>query len=129
MGHPWPLFHLPFQTTLQFLQQINVKKCPFSIQCWYSNPQPSEHESPPITTRLSYFNVSKNFKKNKVFLFQNSENFFFCVPFISFLPLSLSLSLFRTITQWTSFNITQPNNINFALILPNLDGNVITIKD
>ena len=93
MGHPWPLFHLPFQTTLQFLQQINVKKCPFSIQCWYSNPQPSEHESPPITTRLSYFNVSKNFKKNKVFLFQNSENFFFCVPFISFLPLSLSLSL------------------------------------
>ena len=22
-----------------------------SIQCWDSNPQPSEHESPPITTR------------------------------------------------------------------------------
>ena len=29
MGHPRPLFHLfsSFQATLQFLKQINVKKC------------------------------------------------------------------------------------------------------
>ena len=36
--------------TLRFLQQINVKKCPSSIQCWDLNQQPLKHESPPITT-------------------------------------------------------------------------------
>ena len=41
-----------FKQTLQSLQQINrYEKCPSIIQCWDSNPQPSEHESPPITTR------------------------------------------------------------------------------
>ena len=41
-----------FQTTLlQILQQINVKKCPSSIWCRDSNPQPLEHESILITTR------------------------------------------------------------------------------
>ena len=33
------------------LQQINVKKFPSSIWCWASNPQPLEHECPPITAR------------------------------------------------------------------------------
>ena len=27
------------------------EKCPSSIQCWDSNPQSSDRESPPITTR------------------------------------------------------------------------------
>ena len=40
-----------FKHTLQFLQQINVKKCPSSMRCRYSNSQPLVHESPPITTR------------------------------------------------------------------------------
>ena len=40
-------FSLFKQTSLQFLQQICVKKCP----SLYSNPWPSEHESPPVTTR------------------------------------------------------------------------------
>ena len=40
-----------FKQTLQFLQQMNVKKCPSSIRRWDLNPQPFEHESPPITTR------------------------------------------------------------------------------
>ena len=40
-----------FKQTLQFLQQINVKKCPSSIRCRDLNPQPLEHESRPITTR------------------------------------------------------------------------------
>ena len=40
-----------FKHTLQFLQQINVKKCLSSIWCRDSNSQPLEHESPPITTR------------------------------------------------------------------------------
>ena len=43
-------FHL-FIQTFQFLQQVHVKKCPSSIQCWDLNPQPSGAESPPITTR------------------------------------------------------------------------------
>ena len=40
-----------FQTNITILQQIYVKKCPFSIRCCNSNPRPSEHESLPITTR------------------------------------------------------------------------------
>ena len=39
-----------FKQTLQFLQQIYVKKYPSSIQCWDLNPQPSGHEPPRITT-------------------------------------------------------------------------------
>ena len=38
-----------FKQTIQFLPQINVRKS--SISCWDLNPQPSEHESRPITTR------------------------------------------------------------------------------
>ena len=34
-----------------FLQQIYVKKCPFSIWRWDTNWQPSDYESPPLTTR------------------------------------------------------------------------------
>ena len=36
-----------FKQTLQFFQQICVKKCPSSIWCRDSNPQPSERESLP----------------------------------------------------------------------------------
>ena len=58
MGQPRPLLSFIFglfkQTSLQFLQQIYVKKCPSSIQCQDSNPQPSEHEPPPITTRPGF---------------------------------------------------------------------------
>ena len=35
-------------------QQIYMKICPSSIWCWNSNPRPSEHEYPPITTRSGY---------------------------------------------------------------------------
>ena len=40
-----------FKQTIQFLQQSNVKKFPFSIWHWDSNPQPLDHELSPITTR------------------------------------------------------------------------------
>ena len=40
-----------YKHKLQFLQQINVKKCPSSKQCWDSNPRPLEHTSPPLNTR------------------------------------------------------------------------------
>ena len=51
MGHPglfFVYFRL-FKQTWKFLQQINEKKCPFGAGIL--NPWPSEHESPPITTR------------------------------------------------------------------------------
>ena len=45
------IYFCVFKHTLQFFQQINVKKCPSSLRCWDSNSQPLEHESPSITTR------------------------------------------------------------------------------
>ena len=54
MGYPlhsFVYFHIFNQQTFKFLQQINVTTCPSSIYYWYSKPQPSEHESLPITTR------------------------------------------------------------------------------
>ena len=39
------------QTSIQFLQQINMKRCPSSIHWWDLNSRPSDHESPSITTR------------------------------------------------------------------------------
>ena len=55
MGQPRPLFRLFSvffkQTLLQFLQQINVKKCPSSLRRRDSNPRPLDREPPPITTR------------------------------------------------------------------------------
>ena len=54
MGQARPLLSFIFD-----LFQANIitiftsisEKCPSRIQCWDSNPWPSEHESPPITTR------------------------------------------------------------------------------
>ena len=38
-----------FQTnSITFFTTNRCEKCPSSIQCWDSNPQPSEHESAPI---------------------------------------------------------------------------------
>ena len=55
MGQPRPLFRLFSvffkQTSLQFLLQIYVEKCPSSIRCRDSNPRPLERESLPFTTR------------------------------------------------------------------------------
>ena len=58
------LSHL-FQNILSFsfsLSHTNIifttkicDKCPCSIRCHDSNPQPLEHESAPITTRPGYF--------------------------------------------------------------------------
>ena len=51
MGQPRPLFHLFLVFSLQFLQQIYVKKCPSSTRCRDSNPRPLDREPLPITTR------------------------------------------------------------------------------
>ena len=39
-----------FNKTLQFLQKINVKKCPSSFRRRDLNSQPSDYKSPPLTT-------------------------------------------------------------------------------
>ena len=52
-----------FKQTIQILQQINVKKCPSSIQCQDLNSQPSDYESPPLTSNrwfCSYFCAIEN---------------------------------------------------------------------
>ena len=53
MDHPWPLFYLfsSFQTNVTIFTANICEKCPSSIWCCDSNPQSSENESPPITTR------------------------------------------------------------------------------
>ena len=53
MDHPRPLFRLflSFQANITILTTNKYEKCPSSIWCWDSNPQPLGHESPPITTR------------------------------------------------------------------------------
>ena len=49
--HRFCLFLVFFKQTLQFLQQINVKKYPSSVRCWDLNPQPSHNELHSITIR------------------------------------------------------------------------------
>ena len=55
MGQPWPLLLFNFglfQTNIITIFTKNMcENCPSSIWCWDLNPQPSEHESPPITIR------------------------------------------------------------------------------
>ena len=42
---------LPFQTNIKIFTANICENCPYRIWCWYSNPQPSKHKSPRITTR------------------------------------------------------------------------------
>ena len=52
-GPSRPLFRLfsSFQTNITIFTANKCEKCPSCKWRWDSNPQPSEHESPPITTR------------------------------------------------------------------------------
>ena len=53
-ANPDLFFHLFLVFSIKiykFLQQIYVKKCQSTTRCQDLNPQPSECESPPITTR------------------------------------------------------------------------------
>ena len=54
MVHPRPLFRLFsifFKQTIKILLQINVKKCPTSVQGRDLNSQPFDYVSPLLTTR------------------------------------------------------------------------------
>ena len=45
------IYFWPFQTNIITIFTTNKReKCPSRIWCWDLNPQPSEHELPPITT-------------------------------------------------------------------------------
>ena len=81
-----------FQTNIDtILQQINVKICPSSIWRRDSNPQPSENEAPPITTRpglppIKFWNLDAQiFFKLKysnfqiIFLLNHFWKIFFCI--------------------------------------------------
>ena len=64
MAHLWPLIRLLsvfFQQMIQILHQINVKKCPTSMQCRDSNSRPSDYESPLLTTRPGFPNTFRLF--------------------------------------------------------------------
>ena len=53
-GHPRPLFRLflvSYNKHYNFYNVTFLKKIPFSIQCWDSNPRLSEQKSPLLTTR------------------------------------------------------------------------------
>ena len=45
------VYFWPFQTNNAIFTTNKCEKCPSSIQCWYFNPRPPEHESSPVTTR------------------------------------------------------------------------------
>ena len=55
MGHPRPLFHLFLvffkQTWIQFFTTNQCEKCPSSLWCRDSNPQPSYCQSHPFNAR------------------------------------------------------------------------------
>ena len=53
MGQPGLFFvlFLSFQTNITILTTNKCEKCPSSIQRRDSNSQPSDYESPPLTTR------------------------------------------------------------------------------
>ena len=54
MGQPRPLFRLfsSFQTNITIFTTNKCEKCPSSIRRQDLNSQPSDYESPPLTTRL-----------------------------------------------------------------------------
>ena len=67
MSQPWRLFRWfsSFRTNITIFTTNWCEKYPSGIWCWDSNARPSEHESPPITTRpgLKYFFVGKAIKR------------------------------------------------------------------
>ena len=53
MGQPRPLFcfFIFSNKHYKFNNKYKCEKCPSSIWHWDSNSQPSDYESPPLTTR------------------------------------------------------------------------------
>ena len=86
------LFHfiLYTQTNIAIFTTNKCEKCQSSIQCWDLNPRPSQHESPPITTRpglpptkcifttnLTYLHWLPLLKYKKIY--SDCENFSFVI--------------------------------------------------
>ena len=74
-----PLFNLfsSSETNITIFTTNICEKCPSSVLCWDLNPQPSDHESPPVTTRPGLPSTTTNFHTQifsdfailKIFLF------------------------------------------------------------
>ena len=65
-----------FSKKITIFTTNQCEKLPSSIRCWYSNPQPSERESPPITTRPGlpfYFYFSLSLFNSSISLFENNS--------------------------------------------------------
>ena len=100
------LFYIYFRlfkhTSLQFLQQINVKNVmSISIRCRDSNSRPLEHESPPITTGpgLPPFHSSFHRKNGR-----------FALNGFSFVLLWSRISWFRRNVTSNEWKITRAEN-------------------
>ena len=98
MGQSWSLFHLfsSFQTNITIFITNICEKCPSSIWSWDSNPQPSGHESPLITTR-------PGFLPNKTLLLLLRVNLLWSKPVLA----EKKLSQYREI-NWKCANL--PNS-------------------
>ena len=109
-------FHL-FKQTLQFLQQINVKKCPSSIRRQDSNSQPSDFESPPLTTRPRL--------PPNILSISYSHPLFISV-FNLMLDASLNRKTFSVVRDCTrgGSNFSSPHSGHLARLL----GNLVSLK-
>ena len=92
------IFGLFKQTSLQLLPQLYVKKCPFSIWCWDSNPRPLEYESLPVTTRPRLQVTNLGHRKNLKSFLIRAFTWFICafqLPYLVTLvrPVSYSATL------------------------------------
>ena len=120
MDHPRPLFRLflSFQANITILTTNKYEKCPSSIWCWDSNPQPLGHESPPITTRpgLPLLNCCQSL--SLIFLF-SSKNMLKTVdslallwpsysPSYTMLPILYFLYSFLYFLYYTCYTILLP---------------------
>ena len=55
LAHARPLVYFCFfQTNNTIFLTNKCEKCPSGFWCWDTNPQPLEHESSPVTTRLGF---------------------------------------------------------------------------
>ena len=119
MGQPLPLFRLfrLLQTNITILTTNTCEKCPSSIRRQDSNSQPSDFESPPLTTRPR--------------LPPNILNISYSHPlFISVFNLMLDASLnrktFSVVRDCTrgGSNFSSPHSGHLARLL----GNLVSLK-
>ena len=108
-----------FKQPLQFLQQLNVKKCPSSLRCLDSNSQSSEHKFPPLTTRpglLPLIRVLSKVYRDKVAPSELWTSIILVMSFVNFYLVGLcTKSDFTPSNCWTSVAIFTKNSECFLI--------------